>query len=376
MAKTNPPSIAARVALQLRDGGPDSVNGIAAGLELSRTSVENVLGALTTSGAVTRTTVTGAGVGRPSRLYAFDAAAGYVAGVDVGNASTRVVISDLSGAVIADHAGRGVGEFADGAAKLACVTGEVTAAFAAASLPLDALRAVGLSLPGIVNEAGLVLTSVVIPEWSGADIGGHLREALGAPVSVDNGVRLAAVAEHHLGAAQLVNDVLYVSVGNRIAMGLIVDGRPRRGAHNAAGDIGRLAFSGVDPVTGQIEWQSAGGAAEVFERARSGDDSAIAELHAFVEGFARSLATLILAIDPGKVVIGGGLSRAHEEFLLPLSAAVARHIRLPFEFPLVAARLGGEAAAHGALVHAFRRSAFEIYGIEEMGVPRITPVRN
>lgn len=374
MENITPLSIAARVALRLRDHGPESVNGLAAALQISRTSVENVLGSLTESGVVRRTTASGSGVGRPSRFYEFEHALGFVAGVDVGNASTRVVISDLLGAVLADHVGPGVAEYVDGAAKLDSVTGQIREAFARASLALERLRAVGLSLPGIVNEAGHVLTSVVIPEWSGVDIGGHLRRALGVPVAVDNGVRLAAVAEHHLGAAQLVSDVLYLSVGNRIAMGLIIDGKPRRGAHDAAGDIGRLAFPGVDPETGQILWDGGGSAAEIFGRAGAGDVEAKREVAGFVERLSRSLATLIMAIDPGKVVIGGGLSRAHEEFLRPLSDSVARHLRLPFEMPVVEARLGDEAAAHGALVLAFRRKAQEIYTIADMTVPRITPL--
>ncbi|UTX54133.1 ROK family transcriptional regulator [Leucobacter aridicollis] len=374
MAKANSSSISARVALKLRDGGPDSVNGIAEALELSRTSVENVLGVLTASADITRTTVAGSGVGRPSRRYELDAPAGYVAGVDVGKASIRVVIADLAGTVIADHAGGGVGTVADGASKLDTVTLQVKAAFQEASLPLDRLRAVGLSLPGIVDEAGSVVTSVVIPEWSGVDVGSRLAVALGAPVVVDNGVRLAAVAEHELGAAQLVDDVLYLSVGNRIAMGLILDGKPRRGRHNAAGDIGRLAVRGVDPETGEIRWAHGTGAAELFQRVRDDEPAAIQELAAFTEELAHSLATLIMAVDPGKVVVGGGLSRAHDEFLVPLGRAVSRRIRLAAEVPIVGARLGDEAAAHGALVHAFAHASERIYGIAGMTVPRITPI--
>ncbi|MGO3146231.1 MAG: ROK family protein [Leucobacter sp.] len=367
-------SLATRVAQYLRDGGPASVNGIASSLQISRTSVENVLGMLTKMGAVTRAASVGTGVGRPSRSYEFDARKGRVAGVDVGNASVRVVISDLCGVVLADHVGPGVDRFPDGAAKLNAVTDDVKRACRAADIPLDALRAVGLSLPGIVNESGRVLTSVVIPEWSGVEIGNFLHRALGVEVAVDNGVRLAAVAEHHLGAAQLVNDILYLSVGNRVAVGLILDGKPRRGAHDAAGDVGRLAFSGVQPRTGEIQWETGENAEVVFSRARDGHLDSKREIADFIERLARALAMLVMTVDPAKVVVGGGLSRAHDEFLLPLTASVARNIQLPFEIPIVEARLGDEAAAHGALILAFRRKAFEIYGLEGMSVPGITPL--
>ncbi|MGV2903116.1 ROK family transcriptional regulator, partial [Microbacterium sp. AGC62] len=47
---------------------------------------------------------------------------------------------------------------------------------------------------------------------------------------------------------------------------------------------------------------------------------------------------------------------------------------LPFQVPLAEARLGAEAAAHGAVVHAFQRHAAEIYGIDDMPAPPITPL--
>lgn len=373
MHAQRPPAIASRVALHLRDSGDATVNGLARTLQVSRTSVENVLRGLIDSGTVIRTTVSGAGVGRPSRSYEFNAGSGFVAGVDVGNSSTRVLISDLAGIVLAHHTGAGIGGHADGASKLGAVLEAVREAFRSAGLPLGKLRALGLSLPGIVNESGLVLNSVVIPEWSGVDIGSRFRDVLGVPIAVDNGVRLAAVAEHHLGAAQLVSDMLYLSVGNRVAMGLIIDGKPRRGTHDLAGDVGRLVVPGSDTATGQISWDAGADAAEVFALARGGNAAAAKEIESFVDRLARALSMLIMAVDPAKVVIGGGLSRAHEEFLTPLASAVSRHLQIPFEIPIVEARFGDEAAAYGALVLAFRREAENIYGLGGMTVPSISP---
>lgn len=368
-----PLPISTRIAVQLRDAGPATVNGLARTLEISRTSVENAIGPLIESGMITRTTTSSAGVGRPSRSYAFHAGRGCVVGVDVGTASVRVIVADLAGEVLAHRVGKGVGARADGASKLTAVVDEVQDVLRESAIPQSAMRALGLSLPGIVSETGVVLNSVVIPEWSGADIGAHLADALGTTVAVDNGVRLAAVAEHHLGAAQLVSDVLYLSVGNRVAMGLILGGKARRGAHEVAGDIGRLIMPELQSGGGQIQWHNGRTAAEVFTRAREGDDAAREEISDFIDRLARAVAVLIMAIDPAKVVVGGGLSQAHGEFLEPLRKALADHLQLAGEIPVVGARLGDEAAAHGALVLAFRQSPREIYGLDRMGVPPITP---
>lgn len=374
MSPQSPPSIAVRSAVHLRDVGAATVNEIAQTLALSRTSVENAVASLVRLGLVAEApAASGRGAGRPARRFLFHGSAGVVVGVDIGRASIRVVVSDLTGTVIAQEYFPGVEEHTGGAAKLSAVIAAIRRTLAESSVPASRIRAIGVALPGIVDDAGHVVTSVIIPEWSGVDIGAQLHAAFGCPVAVDNGVRLAAVAEHHLGVAQLVDDVLYLSVGNRISMGLILGGRPRRGAHNVAGDIGRLAFRGLNAKTGQIRWRTAATAQEVFEHARAGDLEARAELDEFVDEVAHGIATLIMTVDPAMVVIGGGLSGAHEQFLDPLRAAIPRHIGLSFEVPVVEARLGGDAAAHGALVHAFRRHTAAVHGIDGMPVPLITP---
>lgn len=368
-------SIVARAALQLRDAGPATVNELARSLEVSRTSVENAIGVLVDTGTVVEAPVlNGGGAGRPARRYGFHAAGGAIVGVDIGVASIRVVAADLSGQVITQRTYRGVSLHADGASKLAAVIHDIRETLVAAEIPTSRVRAVGVALPGLVDDAGRLTTSVVIPEWSGIDIGAQLRQAFGCPVAVDNGVRLAAVAEHHLGVAQLVDDVIYLSVGNRLSMGLILGGRPRRGIHNAAGDIGRLAFRGLNTETGQISWRTAPTAAEVFARARAGAPDSQAELDAFIDELAHGIATLVMTVDPAMIVIGGGLSAADDQLLTPLRQALPLHIRLPFQVPLAKARLGAEAAAHGALVHAFQKHASEVYGIDGMPVPPVTPL--
>lgn len=375
MSRNSALPIAVRTALHVRDRGSATVTEIAQTLELSRTSVENAMSTLSDIGLIADApTASGRGAGRPARRFSFERRSGFVVGVDIGVASVRVVIADLSGHVVRHESFGGVAQSRDGADKLAVVIDDIRSTLTAGAIPEARVRAIGVSLPGIVDDAGRVTTSVVIPEWSGVDIGAQLSSAFGCPVSVDNGVRLAAVAEHHLGVAQLVDDMLYLSVGNRIAMGLILGGRPRRGIHNAAGDIGRLAFPGLVTETGQLTWRTGETAADVFGRARAGDADAATELEGFIDQLARGIATLVLTVDPAMIVIGGGLSAAHERFLDPLRQALSSHIALPFSVPLVGARLGAEAASHGAVVFAFRRHAAAIYRLDGVPVPPITPL--
>lgn len=372
---TAPGPALTRVATQLRDGGPASVSGLAQALALSRTAVENaVTGLAALDLVVDAPRPENRGAGRPARRLAFPADAGVVAGVDVGTTSIRVVLADLAGTVISQRTFTGFDLITRPTERWAGLVDGVTGLLAEHGFDRGALRATGVSVPGLVSDDGRVITSSIIPDWSGAALGAQLSAALAGPVAVDNDVRLAAVAEHRLGAARLVDDLIYLSVGNRIAMGLVLGGRPRRGVHHAAGEIGHLAFGDLGGPTGQLSWRRAPSAAEVFRLAGAGDAEANAEIDAFVAELARGLATVAMTVDPAMIVIGGGLSLARDRVIDPLRRDLHRVIGLPVALPVVGGLLGADASVHGALVHAYTQHRRAVYGLDDLPVPTIRPL--
>lgn len=361
-----------RTATWLRDTQPAGITSLAQDLGLSRTSVENALNVLQGHNLVVGVPGQPRGAGRPARHFGFHAAGGLVAGVDIGVHSLRVVVADLSGNTLISSVGEGVDPSLDPAAQLDAVVRQLGETLI--GLDLGILRAIGISLPGIVDRSGNVVASVIFPAWAGVDLVGALQTRFGCPVVIDNGVRLATVAEHHMGSGRCFDDVLYLSVGTRVAAGMILGGKPRRGAHNVAGDIGRVAFRGLNERTGEIRWRSAATAKEVFALARQQDTRAKEELREFINELGRGIATVVMAIDPAIVIIGGGMSLAEEELLEPLREAVNRHVGLPLGLPLITSRLGAEAAVHGALIFAFSQCSEQIYRVGVLPPPRITPL--
>ena len=185
-----------------------------------------------------------------------------MAGIDIGVYSLRVVVADLAGTTMVASTSEGVDPSLGPAEQLDVVIRQLRDT--PAGLDTRQLRAIGISHPGIVDGAGNVVASVIFPTWVGFDLVGELGDRFGCPVVIDNGVRLATVAEHHMGSGRRFDDVLYFSGGARVAAGLILGGEPRRGAHNVAGDIGRVAFRGINERTGQIRWRCANTAKKVF----------------------------------------------------------------------------------------------------------------
>ncbi|MFB7527360.1 ROK family transcriptional regulator [Streptomyces sp. NPDC056178] len=382
----------AAVLAALREGDAPTarVTDLAALTGLSRPAVTRALGELRDCGLVEFTTAGGPQqLGRPAQYARFRAEAGHVAGVDIGPHKVLVMIADLAGRVLATHrvaVDRGTG----GPRLFATVRAALTAAAAEADVPLSSLWAVSAGTPGIVDrERGEVLLAPSIPDWAGLPAASLLREWLHCPVSIENDVNLAVLAERRQGAAASsatgrgdgagtrTDCLVFVQWGRRIGTGIVIDGRPYRGNSAAAGELGFIDLMGDSgpvpgprPADGMGPFERLVGAeaihrlaleagapvgaahdiAPLFAAAEAGDRTAVDVVEQVAARFARGLAVLLLVLDPGRVVVGGGVSRAGDTLLEP----VRRHLRsrtlVPVE--LDASVLGERAVALGAVRHA------------------------
>lgn len=380
MSSSNDPrqgnATGARVAIALRDGGRATVARLAERTGLSRPTVASALPVLCERGLVgmvDEQTLGGRGAGRPARIFEFLADAGFLVGVDVGIHRIRVVVADLAGRVVGWHE-REVDPAFGGADRMEGVKAAIHDGLDAAGVErarLSRLSGMAVAVSGMVGPDGRLIVSRNFPDWEGVDIAGRLRDEFGCPVSVENDMRLAALAEHRMGSARLMDDVAYFFAGHRISMGLIIDGRLRRGRHSAAGEIGEIVFSMQVDEAGQLRWETAESAEAVFRAAAGGDEAARAEIKRFVGGLATGMATVTMAIDPDVVVVGGGLSRAGEELLRPLREAVMAEIHVPVRPTIIQSELGAESVALGALALASGQAMERLYLAAGMPEPEI-----
>ena len=105
--------------------------------------------------------------------------------------------------------------------------------------------AIGVSFGGPVDfQSGTVRLSHHVPGWEDTPLSRLFRQALGAPVAVDNDANVAALGEQRFGAGRGFQHMLYVTVSTGVGGGWILDGQPWRGAQGMAGEIGHTV---VDP---------------------------------------------------------------------------------------------------------------------------------
>jgi predicted NBD/HSP70 family sugar kinase len=352
----------------LRGLGTASRTQLAAATGLTGMTIHRVIEELRDRGLVVLAGMAAdGGVGRPSSLFRLNAAAGTVLGIDVGNETVRIAVTDLgrtatrrievaTAAVEADLAGGLVALVADLRSR-----GE----------PFAQLVGAAVGVPAIPGDDGRIVRASQHHGWEGLELGARLREAWGCPVVIRQDDHLAAFAELTIGACRGARTAVVINVGKGVGVGLVSDGAVHTGGRQAAGRIGWIPTSirmGVDDgrdadgaplgealtADGLIaDYRALGGTApvasarDVFAADAVGDAAAAAGIDRFAARLAWAMATVIAVVDPEIVVFGGGISGSWRRLERPVVDGV-RGI-LPGTPPIVASTLGQEAVVTGAV---------------------------
>jgi predicted NBD/HSP70 family sugar kinase len=267
-----------------------------------------------------------------------------VLGVDLGATNLRVALGEASELAVIARAAEPVPPTGEAlAARVAAIARELAGG--------EPIAAAGVGVPGVPAGDGFAGLIAGAAGLSGAPLRRLLEDALGAPVTIDNDVNLAALAE---ARARSLDDLAFIGVGTGVGMGIISGGRLIRGAHGAAGELGQLPVGDhvVAPFgdLGPLE-AIAGGAGLA---ARAGTTSAREVFDAGPQALLDDQATVLASairvvhalLDPALIVLGGGIGCRPDVFER-VAAALAAHGTPPPRIEV--SRLGEDAGLLGAL---------------------------
>ncbi|MCI0397095.1 MAG: ROK family protein [Chloroflexi bacterium] len=193
-----------------------------------------------------------------------------------------------------------------------------------------ALAAVGIGSFGPVDlDSGSptwgTITATPKPQWSNADLAGRIGRALGVPAGFDTDVNAAALGEWRWGAAQGLDNFIYLTIGTGIGGGGMASGRLVHGlVHPEMGHIRLPHDHAADPYPGRcpfhgdcLEGLASGPAME----ARWGQpaetlpaDHPAWELEAHY--LALALVNFICILSPQQIILGGGVMNQPQLFPL------------------------------------------------------------
>lgn len=299
----------------------------------------------------------------------------YGFGIDVGGTTVKLGLFAADGALLEKWEIPTVTE--DGGEKiLPDIAEAVLNCLKRKDIPRDEVFGIGLGLPGAVRKDGTVNRCINLG-WGVRNAEQELRQMTGIPVKAGNDANLAALGEAWRSGC---DNLLMITFGTGVGGGIVLDGKPLYGVHGAAGEIGhmtlepgetrlcacgkrgcaeqycsapaivRMAKEGLEASKEpSLLWKKDLSCKDVFDAAKSGDGLAKAVLDKAFAYMGRFIADACCCIDPERVVLGGGVSKAGDclpEGIKPWFDKYIFHASNAITFSL--AQLGNDAGIYGA----------------------------
>lgn len=287
----------------------------------------------------------------------------WVVGVDIGGTNLVVGVVPVEGGAPQGLRSRATEPGRGADAAVADVARMVDAAIEETLALHGGTRAdvvgVGIGCPGPLDlDAGVVVETPNLG-WDGYPIRDRISDALDLPAALDNDANCATYGEWWMGAGRGVRSLVGLTLGTGIGGGIILDGKLVRGASGSAGEVGHMtidlhgrrcacgnygcleayasgpniaarAREGIevgyrssipDLVDGDL---SSITALTVYEALVAGDAYAQEVMLETAKFLAAGIANLVNVLNPERVVLVGGVTRAGEHLLGPLRSEVRR----------------------------------------------------
>jgi predicted NBD/HSP70 family sugar kinase len=356
----------------VREAGTITRAELARQTGLGRSTVAQRVDALLRHGLIYEAGENASTGGRPATALAFNDRSGVVLCADLGATHSRLAVSDLGGALLAELA-TDLDIAAGPAAVLATVHEHFEGLLAEAQRDHDNVQGIGIGVPGpVAFDVGEPTSPPIMPGWDRFSIPEWFAERYeDAPVLVDNDVNIMALGEHWTHWRDREH-FLFIKVGTGIGCGIVASGQIHRGAKGAAGDIGHIRLTGEDALcrcgnVGCLEAVSGGGALarrlteagvearasrDVVRLVRAGNPLATQLVREAGRDLGEVLAGCVNFFNPGVIVIGGDLGQASEQLLAGVrEVTFSRSLPLATEeLRVVPSRLGDRAGVIGAAI--------------------------
>lgn len=260
-----------------------------------------------------------------------------IAGFDVGGTNARGILMDPSGERVVNRVNR---PSTDSGPELVQTLSEMLSELCDRNHMV--IDSVGLAIAGLAHKSGVVRYSPNLAGLIEFPIGPELASAIGQRVTLINDATAGAWAEMKFGAGRGLDNFIFVALGTGIGTGFVVDGRLVLGENGFAGESGHIVIdcNGPEHITGQRgpwEYFASGNAlgrlgreaasegrfafgeklagsiahitgVHVAEGLHQKDHESMIIFDGFCREVARGVANLVLILDPGSVILGGGLS--------------------------------------------------------------------
>ena len=183
----------------------------------------------------------------------------------------------------------------------------------------DSVAGIGIGVPGLVDrEKGIAYDIQNIPSWKEVHLKDILEKRFNVPVYLDNDANCFALGESQFGSGADEKDFVGLTLGTGMGAGIIKDGFLLPDAHCGSGEFGEIMYLDAtyeDYCSGKFFKDKYNANGEMLAiAAAKGDKNALRAFKNFGVHMGNAIKTIMLAIDPRKVIIGGSVAQSQHLF--------------------------------------------------------------
>ncbi|MBT2678751.1 ROK family transcriptional regulator [Bacillus sp. ISL-35] len=277
--------------------------------------------------------------GRRPVILHFNKKAGYAIGIDIGVNYILAVLTDLKGQIIVEKSQNLT------RTSYSAIMNNVQTMIQSLINDMPESRygivGIGVGVPGIVNKEGSVLLAPNLG-WTNIQLKDDLEKMFNVPIIIENEANAGAVGEQQFGAGQDYENILYVSAGIGIGVGIILNNELYQGKSGFSGEMGHMiielngkhcncgsrgcweAYASENALL-EMAGESIDSLESLIELAQNGEKSAIDLFEKIGQYLGFGINNIINTFNPDQVIIGNRLAMVREWIEQPILTTIENH---------------------------------------------------
>lgn len=277
--------------------------------------------------------------GRRPVILHFNKDAGYAIGIDIGVNYVLSVLTDLKGNILIEKSQ--TLSHTTYASIMDILQKMIQSLMDEMPKSRYGIVGIGVGVPGIVNNEGSVLLAPNLG-WSNIQLKEELEKLYNVPVIIENEANAGAVGEQNFGIGQNHKNILYISAGIGIGVGIIVNRELYKGINGFSGEMGHMiidmngkrcncgsrgcweAYASEQALL-EMSDASIKSLEGLLELAKNGDKKAKHLFEEIGHYLGLGINNIINTFNPEQVIIGNRLALAKEWIESPIRNTIEKH---------------------------------------------------
>ena len=185
------------------------------------------------------------------------------------------------------------------------------------SVYTDSVAGIGVGVPSLVDvKHGIVINPTNIPSWHKVHLKDILEEQFNVPVYINNDANCFALGEKYFGVAKDYENIAGITIATGFGVGIIINGKLYSGRNAGAGEFCSIPYRDHDYEyycsTKYFEEKYGLENEILLARAKKKDKIALAIYELFGMDLGNAIKTIMYALDPDAIVIGGIMAEAYD----------------------------------------------------------------